>query len=68
MNKAPCKDCPNREVGCHSTCDKYIVFRKERDELNKIINKKKEEEYAIDRTRYDRAFKVKQKQKTKYWY
>ena len=28
-----CKDCPNREVGCHATCEKY---NKEADEWRKI--------------------------------
>ena len=27
----PCKDCPDREVGCHSTCEKYKAFRAEKD-------------------------------------
>lgn len=31
--KAPCKDCPNRQIGCHSTCEKYLEFRKEVDRL-----------------------------------
>lgn len=34
MLDAPCKDCPDRVVGCHGTCEKYIAFRKYRDELN----------------------------------
>ena len=28
---APCKDCPDRVLGCHSSCDKYKAFREERD-------------------------------------
>lgn len=32
---APCKDCPDREVGCHSKCERYTSFRKELDEYNK---------------------------------
>ena len=31
--KAPCKDCPDRQVNCHSTCEKYIEFKKESDRL-----------------------------------
>ena len=31
--KVPCKDCPNRQVGCHSTCEKYIEYKKESDRL-----------------------------------
>ena len=39
---APCKDRPNRSVGCHSTCEKYKAFREERDvelEKRKILSK-----------------------------
>lgn len=25
---SPCKDCKNREIGCHSTCEKYIKYSK----------------------------------------
>ena len=31
MAEAPCKDCPNRFVGCHSVCNKYISYRAEKD-------------------------------------
>ena len=27
-----CKDCEKRHTGCHSTCEDYKAFRKERDE------------------------------------
>ena len=29
---APCKDCGDRVIGCHSTCDKYKQFSDERKE------------------------------------
>ena len=29
MNIAPCKDCKDRHVGCHSKCDKYLEYKKE---------------------------------------
>ena len=32
---APCKNCGKREVGCHSTCEAYITFSKEMEELKK---------------------------------
>lgn len=35
---APCKDCPCRHVGCHSTCEKYQAFRRERDAVNRERN------------------------------
>lgn len=35
--KVPCKDCKDRIVGCHSTCEKYISFQ---NYNNKIKEKK----------------------------
>lgn len=26
---APCKDCKDRHIGCHSKCSKYADFRRE---------------------------------------
>lgn len=25
---SPCKDCPDRHIGCHAECDKYKAFEK----------------------------------------
>ena len=27
----PCKDCPDRVLGCHSVCEKYKRFHEERE-------------------------------------
>ena len=40
MPIAPCKDCPNRELHCHSTCQKYLDFKVEME-----IARKAEKEY-----------------------
>ena len=32
---APCKDCENRVLHCHSTCEKYLAFRQEKDSILK---------------------------------
>lgn len=29
--QSPCKDCPDRETGCHGKCEKYAAFRAECD-------------------------------------
>ena len=29
--EAPCGFCKNRSIGCHSRCERYINYRKERD-------------------------------------
>ena len=31
---APCKDCPDRKVRCHSVCEKYKQFSEERQKKN----------------------------------
>lgn len=28
---APCKDCPDRFVGCHSGCERYASFKAQND-------------------------------------
>lgn len=58
--KPPCKDCLNRKAGCHSTCEKYLVYRRELDKLNEIINKQRKEEYA-EYSRYMKLAKRRQK-------
>lgn len=45
MNKSPCKDCPDRHLHCHSECDRYKTFAKEKRELNEAINKARHEEH-----------------------
>lgn len=30
MNRPPCKDCPEREVGCHARCEKYKAYKEDR--------------------------------------
>ena len=44
---APCKDCGDRVIGCHSTCDKYKQFSDERKEYVRKVKacKRKEREY-----------------------
>ena len=31
-NRAPCKECKERAVGCHGSCERYSAFRKKCDE------------------------------------
>lgn len=40
---SPCKDCLNRFVGCHADCEKYKEFRAERDRVNELIKKNKQD-------------------------
>lgn len=37
----PCKDCPDRHIGCHSDCERYLAWRKVYDEWNsKVFNER----------------------------
>lgn len=42
-----CKDCDKREVGCHSTCDKYIKAKEEFEESKRKFAIYKKETYSI---------------------
>lgn len=43
MTKTPCKDCPDRKIGCHDSCKKY----KESVKRNRIIaeNRRKDSQF-----------------------
>ena len=54
---APCLNCPNKIIGCHSTCDLYIAFQKENNK--KIEERKKYNEikcmwYDLKKEKYKR--------------
>lgn len=29
LTKPPCKDCEERIVGCHGSCERYLAYRKD---------------------------------------
>ena len=39
VNCKCCKDCAERQIGCHSTCEKYRLFRTALDEQNELKQK-----------------------------
>ena len=44
MKSSPCKDCPDRNIGCHSVCEKYLSWSKKHEEEKEVIRKAKAEE------------------------
>lgn len=45
----PCgTNCPDRELYCHASCEKYKEWEKRRRELKSKINKEKELTYWLD--------------------
>lgn len=67
MKKAPCKDCPDRHQGCHSECEKYLEFRKERDELNELRHQENEKYYGKF-AKHNCALAKRHKENRKGWY
>ena len=46
--KAPCKDCPDRHLACHGSCEKYRVFKEQVTEAKH----RSFVEYQLNRMRY----------------
>lgn len=58
MLLSPCKDCPDRYLGCHSECEKYIAY----DILNDIrrdqaLREKHREDDLFKSSRHNRKKK-----------
>ena len=49
---SPCKDCPTRYVGCHSSCVKYIDYQQAQVAKNREMHKKKAEARGNGYTEY----------------
>lgn len=39
--KAPCKNCADRKLHCHSTCEKYLEFANAKEEEREKQHKEK---------------------------
>ena len=50
--KSPCHNCPDRFVGCHSSCVKYIDYQQASIIRNKEIREKKKEMRGGEYTNY----------------
>lgn len=51
MDVVPCKDCSERELYCHSTCEKYSNWKKEHEELKAKISKERHNMLDVDRAK-----------------
>lgn len=58
MKKNPCtQDCPKRNATCHATCEEYIEFATERNELHEIRHKAVAKEQAFRELRSTNAIR-----------
>lgn len=44
--KNPCKNCPEREVGCHSRCEPYKAYKAVWEKLRKKAYRERDINYA----------------------
>lgn len=42
ISSSCCKDCPDREVGCHSKCEAYLKYRAKQDLINAMKLKREQ--------------------------
>lgn len=61
----PCKDCPDRHIGCHSDCERYLARKKVYDEWNNKVFNERSKSRAVDKYLIDRSIKVKAKYRRK---
>jgi hypothetical protein len=36
--KSPCKDCPDRVLGCHSECGRYLAYVEALEKIKQVRN------------------------------
>ena len=56
----PCKDCEDRHVACHSTCERYIKWKEESDKIKKEIDRNRHvanDIYSVRRATISRIYK-----------
>lgn len=52
MYSFPCKNCPDRAVGCHSTCEKYLAAQREHTKQRAEMFKIKSAQDSLDEYRF----------------
>ena len=52
--RPPCKDCADRDVGCHAKCERYLAYRTELDAINERRSKENAGAAVAWRGIYDR--------------
>lgn len=58
---APCRDCQDRVLKCHATCERYLEYRQKRDEYNNHRYQSQEEVHDIMTIRTKPMARVKNK-------
>lgn len=52
--KTPCRECDDRQVGCHINCEKYKEFKDELEKISKAKTKYKQTTYFARARSWDK--------------
>lgn len=61
--KSPCKNCPDRLLGCHSECGRYLAFQEALEKVRQIRNGILHLEAPTDRLRRNYRNKLNREKK-----
>ena len=61
--KSPCKNCPDRVLGCHSECGRYLAFQEALEKVRQIRNGILHLEAPTDRLRRNYRNKLNREKK-----
>lgn len=53
-----CKNCQDRQVGCHGTCEKYLAQKALHEQEKAELDKRKAEEQVISKYTYEKVMKA----------
>lgn len=59
MSNLPCKDCNNRTVGCHGSCEKYITAKAAYDAEKELLREAREPDRICNSAKMDAVIKTK---------
>ena len=62
--RVPCKDCSDRFVSCHSSCDKYRSWKQDLDSIREKVLKEKMTNMMAEEFRQDSMLKMYKKHKS----
>lgn len=61
VNVAPCKDCKNRKVGCHASCEAYKEWKVKTDSLYHSIRDQEDSARKLDDYEIQRSLRYKKR-------
>lgn len=61
--QSPCKDCPDRYLGCHSHCEKFKVYEEDKSKMQYELRKQANKENGIIAYEVQRAKRIRERTK-----